>query len=127
MFGKNMEKRLRANCFAQIFAILCSFGGGFLMMNARGNIEIFYAGLLVLVGGVVWYFKKGQRLMGWVGDELETIRAELATVDFVLSERKGPTGAPLSSKEWDNLHSRQSDLRLLIHQYQTEKSKPWHL
>ena len=62
-------------------------------MVAHGTV--FYLGVLLQASSLVWYFKKGQYLKGWVGDSVEELKSEYVRLEGLVSEWKYANGSPI--------------------------------
>ena len=112
---------MRASYFAQIIAIIGFIVGGLIMQSAGRNHGLFYLGVAMSVGSMVWYFWKGQRLTGWIGDGHDAMKRELAQIDESLSSGKNESGLLLSTKESDRLYRRQMEIWEGLRQHNIER------
>lgn len=76
---------MKSSRFAELVATIGFLIGGVITMNSRGGLYQF--GALISVVSLVWYFKWGSKLSGWVGqtdadmhDKLKKIEREIEAV-----------------------------------------------
>lgn len=105
---------MRARRLAELLCIACFALGGFISQSAGRNKELFYLGIILSAGSLIWYFKKGQWLKGWVGDSKEEMEQEYDSIEIALDK------GGLSPKKLDKLIARQRDLRSAINEYARE-------
>ena len=56
---------MKSSRFAELVALLGFFIGGVISSNSKGGL--FQFGALISVSSLVWYFKWGNKLSGWIG------------------------------------------------------------
>lgn len=105
---------MRASRMAELFTIALFFIGGY--MGSEG-LRLGYA---ISVGALIWYFMYGIKTKGWVGANLDEMKAELARVDSQWNDFSNPA---ITHKDRARLEKRRIELQEAIRQWEIEHTR----
>ena len=115
---------MKAREFADYIAAIGFVVGSLICTVGHG--EIIYLGIALASGSVYWYFKRGQYLTGWIGQDFGTLLAEYNRLSALTQQWKQPDGTSVPMKQRDKILIRRDELfRELAGHPEREKHKDW--
>ncbi len=98
---------MKSSRFAELVALIGFVIGGLIAMNARGGLH--YLGAVIALGSVVWYFKWGMQLSGWVGPTEAELHGKLKKIEREIEAvTANPAGPDRYKKEVELLNKNEA-------------------